>query len=147
MPSKETLAIFKARKALERPRSLTATNSAVLDAILGEWAELTGIKKSEVVAPKSSATRPELFDPKRAHAYDFGDALPSWVAKWQADRVRLVAQQRVQCGARRHRDGQPCRALSEPGKRRCRFHGGRSTGPKSDAGKARAILNLRQFRS
>ncbi len=53
---------------------------------------------------------------------------------------------RVPCGAQRHRDGQPCQALSEPGKRRCRFHGGRSTGPKADAGKARALANLRQYR-
>ncbi|MDE2406856.1 MAG: hypothetical protein KGL91_03215 [Xanthomonadaceae bacterium] len=53
---------------------------------------------------------------------------------------------RVQCGATRHRDGQPCQAKSEPGKRRCRFHGGRSTGPKTEAGKARALANLRQYR-
>ena len=54
---------------------------------------------------------------------------------------------RVICGARRHRDGLPCQAKSEPGKRRCRFHGGRSTGPKSEAGKARAMANLRQNRA
>lgn len=48
------------------------------------------------------------------------------------------------CGAKRHRDGQPCKAMSEPGKRRCRFHGGRSTGPRTSEGKARALANLRQ---
>ncbi|WP_374607268.1 HGGxSTG domain-containing protein [Thermomonas sp.] len=53
---------------------------------------------------------------------------------------------RVQCGATRHRDGQPCQAKSEPGKRRCRFHGGRSTGPRTPEGKARSLANLRQFR-
>lgn len=56
------------------------------------------------------------------------------------------ARERVTCGARRHRDGQPCQALSEPGKRRCRFHGGRSTGPRTPEGKARALANLRQLR-
>lgn len=55
-------------------------------------------------------------------------------------------RKRVTCGAKRHRDGQPCQAKSEPGKRRCRFHGGRSTGPKTPEGKARALANLRQNR-
>jgi hypothetical protein len=50
----------------------------------------------------------------------------------------------VACAARRCRDGQPCRAKCEPGKRRCRFHGGRSTGPRTIAGKAKALANLRQ---
>lgn len=43
---------------------------------------------------------------------------------------------RVRCGART-RKGTPCRAKSEPGKRRCRFHGGKSTGPTTPEGKAR----------
>ena len=49
---------------------------------------------------------------------------------------------RVPCGATRHSDGQPCEALSEPGKKRCKFHGGRSTGPKTPEGKARSLTNL-----
>nr|WP_281383384.1 HGGxSTG domain-containing protein [Pseudoxanthomonas broegbernensis] len=57
------------------------------------------------------------------------------------------ATRRVICGAKRHRDGQPCQAKSEPGKRRCRFHGGRSTGPTTPEGKARALANLRQYRA
>nr|WP_129632798.1 HGGxSTG domain-containing protein [Tropicimonas sp. IMCC6043] len=40
------------------------------------------------------------------------------------------AKRRVQCGAKT-RKGTPCRAMSEPGKRRCRFHGGMSTGAKT----------------
>jgi len=40
------------------------------------------------------------------------------------------------CGAR-CRDGHPCRRKSEPQRERCRLHGGRSTGPKTTAGKAR----------
>ena len=58
--------------------------------------------------------------------------------------ARIQSVLRVPCGARRHRDGQPCEAKSEPGKRRCRFHGGRSTGPKTSTGKALALVNLRQ---
>lgn len=46
-------------------------------------------------------------------------------------------RQRVPCGAYARSTGQPCRALSVPGKRRCRLHGGLSTGPKTAEGKAR----------
>lgn len=53
-------------------------------------------------------------------------------------------RKRVVCGARRKRDGLPCEAKSEPGMRRCRHHGGCSTGPKTPEGKARALANLRR---
>lgn len=62
-------------------------------------------------------------------------------------RMTPAVGSRVPCGAKRHRDGKPCEALSEPGKRRCRFHGGRSTGPRTEAGKARALANLRRGRN
>lgn len=146
MPSRKARAVFLAAQGTKRPGSLAATNSAVLDSIVTEWAELTGIKKPEVVTPKTSGTRPELSDPKRARAYDFGAELPSWAGSWlKAGRTREAAQ-RVVCGARRHRDGLPCQSKSEPGKRRCKYHGGRSTGPMTVEGKARALANLRQNR-
>ena len=40
---------------------------------------------------------------------------------------------RGRCGART-RKGDLCRSLSEPGWRRCRFHGGKSTGPRTQEG-------------
>ncbi|MEX0349854.1 MAG: HGGxSTG domain-containing protein [Paracoccaceae bacterium] len=49
---------------------------------------------------------------------------------------REESTRRVACGAKT-RKGRPCRALSEPGRNRCRFHGGKSTGPRTDEGKAR----------
>ena len=75
----------------------------------------------------------------RAHVYETG-----WQSAWLARVARAKSTARVICGAKRHRDGQPCQAKSEPGKRRCRFHGGRSTGPKTPEGEARALANLRQ---
>ncbi|KAA0909832.1 helix-turn-helix transcriptional regulator [Aquicoccus porphyridii] len=48
----------------------------------------------------------------------------------------IAARYRQPCGATT-RKGQPCRLLSEPGKRRCKFHGGKSTGPRTPEGKAR----------
>ena len=40
------------------------------------------------------------------------------------------------CGAKT-RAGGCCQVRAEPGKARCRFHGGKSTGPKTQAGRAR----------
>ncbi|OOG63289.1 hypothetical protein B0E46_09730 [Rhodanobacter sp. B04] len=49
---------------------------------------------------------------------------------------------RVVCDARRRHDGQPCQALSVPGKKRCKWHGGCSTGPRTVAGKLKCAANL-----
>ena len=43
------------------------------------------------------------------------------------------AQRRVRCNAKT-RTGKPCQCLSLPGKRRCKFHGGMSTGAKTPEG-------------
>lgn len=43
---------------------------------------------------------------------------------------------RRRCGAT-CRDGQACRARVVPGRKRCRLHGGLSTGPKTAEGRAR----------
>ena len=50
--------------------------------------------------------------------------------------ARRAARRRVQCGAKT-RKGTSCRNKSEPGKRRCKFHGGLSTGPRTPEGRAR----------
>jgi hypothetical protein len=50
-------------------------------------------------------------------------------------RMSLSLAQPV-CGAKT-RAGRPCRMRVEFGKARCRFHGGLSTGPKTEAGRAR----------
>jgi hypothetical protein len=55
-----------------------------------------------------------------------------------AARKRLPA-----CGAKNRR-GEPCRVTIVPGKRRCRFHGGLSTGPKTIEGKARIAAAQRR---
>lgn len=169
MPSAAALAIFDAYKATQRPGSREAANSAVLDAILIGWAELTGINCGEVGTPMSpelagkyAQARMSPVVDRSARAQESGFPLAyrarvnesggqtgitagiagARVGAYESGKATL----RVQCGAKRHRDGQPCQAKSEPGKRRCRFHGGRSTGPKTPEGKARALANLRQYR-
>ena len=61
-------------------------------------------------------------------------------ARLAAELARLVereaarnARRRVPCGAKT-RKGTSCRNLSEPGKRRCKFHGGKSTGARTPEG-------------
>lgn len=51
----------------------------------------------------------------------------------------------VICGAR-NRQGEPCQCAPLPGKKRCRFHGGASTGPRTPEGKAKARENLAKAR-
>ncbi len=46
------------------------------------------------------------------------------------------SRRRPMCGAR-NREGKPCRARKLPGKNRCKFHGGMSTGPKTPEGRQR----------
>ena len=45
------------------------------------------------------------------------------------------------CGART-KAGHPCRALKVKGRKRCKWHGGLSTGPRTAEGKARCTANL-----
>ncbi|MEI4471508.1 helix-turn-helix transcriptional regulator [Frigidibacter sp. MR17.24] len=58
------------------------------------------------------------------------------VARAQARVDAQAAKRRVRCGAKT-RKGTPCRAKSEPGKRRCKFHGGKSTGARTPEGRQR----------
>lgn len=52
---------------------------------------------------------------------------------------------RPRCGAKTRR-GTPCRCSALPGKRRCKYHGGMSTGPKSEAGRLQSAKNLEAAR-
>lgn len=151
MPCPAAVAVMEAKRARAYPGSVDATHSAVLDAILSEWAELTGIKYRPKSKPVTSATRPELSDHKRARANDFGAAIAAArcvgaCAKDSGEKGHESAP-RVPCGARRRRDGLPCQALSVVGKRRCKWHGGASTGPSTAAGRDRALRNLKQYQS
>lgn len=163
MPGDAARAAIEAKRATVRAGSVAATNSAVIDAIVHEWARLTGIENQVFKSPMTTGAAPELFDTFRARANDSGaggsnatstrtraganesDAMPGVSAHIaQARAPAIKSGQRVPCCGRRRRDGEPCQALSVPGKRRCKWHGGCSTGPRTPEGKARALANLRQ---
>ncbi len=56
------------------------------------------------------------------------------IADSRAREAARLAKQRIICGARTRKGGS-CLNKSERGKRRCKFHGGKSTGPKTAEGK------------
>lgn len=57
-----------------------------------------------------------------------------WVLDF-ADKLQVSARPKT-CGART-RKGTPCRARAMPGRKRCKFHGGASTGPRTAEGRER----------
>lgn len=162
-PDADVLAMIEAKRPRYGPDS---TNSAVLNAIVREWAEATGIKCREVERAKTSAASGVSLHIPPARAKDSGDAwsfaplararvtpevsgIPQDLRPTRASKYgrELRKWERVPCGGKRRRDGQPCQALSVPGKRRCKWHGGASTGPKTSEGKERAKANLLAGRS
>lgn len=57
---------------------------------------------------------------------------------------------RLQCQTINKQNKLPCKAsgiLMKNGKIRCRIHGGLSKGPTSPEGRAKALLNLKQYRN
>jgi hypothetical protein len=69
---------------------------------------------------------------------------------WQQRERRKPAapkrkRNRPRCGAYARSTGSPCKAQALANGR-CRNHGGMSTGPKTSAGKAKSLANLKQFR-
>lgn len=160
-PSPEALAVIESRRTRY---GTTNNNSGIIDTIIAEWVALAGLCADKAEKPPTSATRPELRH-QNAHARMSSGTLtrcasthtgqastlpefsPASHARAGANNSGMdeASMVRVTCGARRRRDGQPCEALSVPGKRRCKWHGGESTGPKTEAGRMHAIRNLRQY--
>lgn len=61
---------------------------------------------------------------------------------WVHARI-VVAKRGKRCGART-RKGTPCRCARVPGRKRCRLHGGLSTGAKTSQGRERIAEAQRQ---
>ncbi|WP_407367339.1 hypothetical protein [Xanthomonas campestris] len=71
-PSRDALAAFEARQTQERPGSIAATNSAVLDAIVTEWAELDRNKETGSRSAQDSEGPAGIHAPVRAYTYESG---------------------------------------------------------------------------
>lgn len=63
-------------------------------------------------------------------------AIAAMLARSHARTAAAAARRRVRCNAKT-RKGTPCRCKSEPGKLRCKFHGGMSTGARTPEGRER----------
>ena len=143
-PSPESMAIIESRRTRYAP---TNSNGRILEVILAEWATLTGLKRTPIEPPVIADTRARSSPSVRGEAIrncHTRNARPRALARITSELLPPKAALRVPCGARRRRDGLPCEALSVPGKRRCRWHGGYSTGPRTEDGRARALANLRR---
>lgn len=164
-PSPDALAVIESRRTRY---GRTNNNSGIIDTIIAEWSAVAGIEQSKVEQPETPANRPEFL-----HQNARARISPGNSAKCASVRVGMTSaapeylpasrtcarakdsgcrpagdgakQARVICGAKRRRDGQPCQALSVPGKQRCKWHGGCSTGPRTQTGRNRALMNLRQY--
>ena len=60
--------------------------------------------------------------------------------------INRSKRSRQRCGAFARSTGKPCR-MKALANGRCRLHGGLSTGPKTVEGKAKALANLKQYKS
>jgi hypothetical protein len=65
------------------------------------------------------------------------------VARRKQREADHLATHRFTCAAKTRKCGE-CRNKSEPGKHRCKFHGGKSSGSKTPEGIARIILQARR---
>lgn len=68
--------------------------------------------------------------------------LPLLATKALLEGKTYTVPERPTCGAKT-RTGAPCKRQPVPGKKRCRNHGGMSTGPRTIKGRARSLANLK----
>lgn len=99
----------------------------------------------ERAAPVGPLDR-EALDAMARRARERARALRAEVAALAVELATLDRGGR--CGARcRSKGGAPCKAPRVKGKRRCKLHGGLSTGPRTAEGRARALEALTRGRA
>ena len=112
------------------------------------WKEFLADLKAHfpgVPVPQLCPAKAHLTRSRRPVCYACVDG---WCARLGAlgldgDGAALAKVLRPRCGAKT-RAGTPCQARVVPGKRRCRMHGGLSTGPKTEEGRERIREAQRQ---
>ncbi|TGD42287.1 XRE family transcriptional regulator [Pseudotabrizicola sediminis] len=145
-----------ALKASRKAAGLTQRALAQLSGVSREAVQYWEAKNTVPLkwgAPRSFAKvleLPTLADliPHNARAGGWGDTqkrderarIDAWVEAqmvlWREREAQRKARCRVVCGAKTRKGGE-CRNKSEAGRRRCKFHGGKSTGARTPDGKER----------
>lgn len=145
-------AIREARLAKNLTQSELATRCQTHRNTVANWEKRTDLGR-EAISPANALARilAEVgilhLIPVRAHGgmgcYQMASGFvhrPNKMLKGKSGRREKEAQRaaslRVLCEAKT-RKGHPCKNMSVPGRRRCKFHGGLSTGPKTIAGRER----------
>lgn len=159
IPSRQCLAGAEL-KALRLRAGLTqaalARTAGIGRQAVGYWeAKATLPRRSSALGRMCRALGLPDLPYQYAHARGWGlspfTALDAWtVQRLAAELARIAtreaarkARRRVMCGAKTRKDV-PCRNLSEPGRQRCKFHGGKSTGPRTVEGRARVAQAQRR---
>ena len=137
-----------ARKAAKLSQVALAERVGVSRDTVQYWEAKPHIGRRSVVERMAEALGLWINFPSNARAGGWGvswceqaDAqaevlFAAYLARTKALHAQCLARLRVICGAKT-RKGAECRNKSEPGKRRCKFHGGKSTGAKTPEGLAR----------
>lgn len=122
-----------------------------IQAVLQDWCTNTrgrglgiSLKRILPIYPWSNArARDWSYKPSALDAL-LEAAITLELSRMKEREAQRLARLRVTCGAKTTRKGTPCRNKSEPGRKRCKYHGGKSTGPKTAEGRARIAEAQRQ---
>ncbi len=96
--------------------------------------EVLGLNQTEGFSDTDTRVRVGGFSDSQQLALD--KALQAEQKRLDAKAQRIAMFARVPCLAKT-RKGHPCKNKSEAGRRRCKFHGGMSTGPRTVEGRER----------
>ena len=137
-----------ARKAAKLSQVALAERVGVSRDTVQYWEAKPHIGRRSAGERMAEALGLRINFPSNAHAGGWGDTgrreeparMDAWVEAqmvlWREREAQRLADHRVICGAKK-RKGAECRNKSEPGKRRCKLHGGKSTGARTPERKAR----------
>lgn len=112
------------------------------------WEELAGDMRAKIAAGRDG---PGRYDPPAVAAFADAGVIRCRAksdrlrAEVHALRAEVRAIERAPCGAR-CRDGHACRAPRVSGARRCKLHGGKSTGARTPEGRERCRAALARAR-
>lgn len=134
------------RRERERQKAEeTRERHAALVTTMERAADLLAEGRTEEAAPLLASLPPTFAMGARIDSgrYEYGSGSGWMKPRLLAREPRPPRVERARCGART-RKGTPCRCQPVEGKRRCRYHGGLSTGPKTAEGRRRIAESNRR---